>query len=98
MAHIHIHLQEGFSGEEVRVAIDREERMSREAHTKRVLSLAFHEEFEVVDGPHSVQVAIPSRKIEKQIDVDAHGDVYIGLGLREDGLRVHVRDSPFGYG
>lgn len=95
---VHIHLQEGFAGEEVRVAIDGEERLRREAHTRRVLSLAFHEAFEVRDGPHVVSVSVPSRRIDKQIDIDANGDVHIGVGLHEDDLHVRVRATPFGYG
>jgi hypothetical protein len=98
MPHIHIHLQEGFSGEEVRVAIDGEDRMCREARTRQVLSLAFHEAFEVADGPHTVDVAIPSRNIERRIEVEAKGDVHIGLGLRENELRARVSNTAFGYG
>ena len=82
----------------MRIAIDGEERLCREAHTRRVLSLAFHESFEVGEGPHVVKVSVPSRRIEREIDVDATGDVYIGLGLHEDDLRVRIRATPFGYG
>ena len=98
MGRLHVHLQEGFSGDEVRIAIDGEERLCREARSRRVLSLAFHETFEVEDGPHVVTVSIPSRGIEKQIDVDATAGVYIGLGLHDGDLRVRVRATPFGYG
>ena len=98
VARVHIHLQEGFTGEEVRVAIDGEEKLCREARTRRVLSLAFHEKLEVDDGPHVVEVSIPSRAIEKRIDVDVKGDVYIAIGLHDDGLRVRMRETPFGYG
>jgi hypothetical protein len=97
MATLHIDLQEGFAGEEVRVAIDGEERLCQEARTKRVLALASRHAFEAADGPHVVEIAIPSRGIEKRIEVDALGDVHIGIGLGDE-LRVRIRDSRFGYG
>ena len=99
MARLHIHLQEGFGGEDVAVTVDGEERLRRDdVRTRRVLGLAFHDAFEVADGPHIVKVSIPARGIEKAIDVDALGDVYVGLGLSGDDLRVRVTGTRFGYG
>ena len=99
VATLHLDLQEGFSGEEVGIAIDGEERLRREVRTRRVLSLASHDTFDVQDGPHVVVVSIPERGIEKRIEVEVKGDVYVGLGLRDEGdLRVRVQDTRFGYG
>jgi hypothetical protein len=99
MASLHIHLQEGFCGEEVVVTVDGEERLRKgDVRTRRMLALASHDTFDVAEGPHAVDISIPARGIEKRIDVDAQGDVYVGLGLASDGLRVRVRDTRFGYG
>jgi len=94
-----IHLQEGFEGDEVVVRIDGEERLRRDAvQTRKALALAEHVTFEVAAGQHVVEVSIPARGIEQRIDVDVADKLYVGMGLKDNELRVRVRDKQFGYG
>lgn len=99
MATLDIHLQEGFEGEEVVVRVDGEERLRRDAvRTRRALALAEHVSFDVDAGPRIVEVSIPTKSIEKRLEVEVRDRLYIGLGLAGDELRVRIRDKPFGYG
>ncbi|HWW61459.1 MAG TPA: hypothetical protein VN181_08840 [Thermoanaerobaculia bacterium] len=97
MPTLDIHLQEGFAGDEVIVRIDGEERLRRAAvHTRRALSLAEHVTFEVDAGAHVIDVSV--RGIERRIAVDVADKLYVGIGVKDDELRVRVRDKQFGYG
>jgi hypothetical protein len=99
MAKLGIHLQNGFDGDEVVVLANGNELMHRhDVSTRRILGLAVHEEFEVGNGPLSLDVSIPSRGIRKRIEVEEGQERYIGLSLENGDLRVIQRSTPFGYG
>jgi hypothetical protein len=100
MGKLGIHLQNGFDGDEVVVRVNGNELMRRnDVRTRRILGLAAHEEFEVGDGPLSLDVSIPGRGVEKHIELDEGGNErYVGLSLEDGDLRVIQRSTPFGYG
>ena len=99
MAKLGLHLQEGFTGEEVVVRVNGEERLRREGvRTRRVLGLAEHVELDVDDGPLSIEVSVPARGLEKRIELEADDKVYVGISLSGGDLRVITRKTAFGYG
>jgi hypothetical protein len=100
MPRLHLHFQEGFRGDDVVIRVDGEECLrlaglqSKPAHGYADLKNSV----EVAEGAHAVEISIPSRQIEKRIDVDAKGDLYIGIGLGPDEARVRIRHDAPGYG
>ena len=99
MAKLGIHLQDGFTGEEIVVKVNGEERLRRkDVRTRRVLGLAEHSEIDVDDGPLSIEVSVPSRGLEKHVNLEASDKVYVGISLAGDDVRVIARKTPFGYG
>ena len=99
MAKLGLHLQDGFSGDEIVIKINGEERMRREkVSTRRVLGLAEHAELDVEDGPLAIEVSMPARGLEKRVDLEASGEAYVGISLAGDDLRVITRKTPFAYG
>ena len=99
MARLGVHLQDGFSGDEVVVKVNGKERLRRSAvSTRRVLGLAERAEIEVEDGPLSIEISVPNRGLEKCVEIEASGEVHLGASLAGDGIRVITRDKPFGYG
>jgi hypothetical protein len=99
MSTLDIHLQEGFESDDVVVRIDGEEKLRRDAVvTRKAIALAEHVTFDVDDGPHTIDLSIPSRGIEKHVNVEVAGRLYVGIGLKGDELLVRVRDKQFGYG
>jgi hypothetical protein len=98
MAMLGIDLQEGFEGDEVVVKVNGEELFrSADVRTRRAAGLATHARFTVDDGPLSIEVSVPSRGIEKRIDVDARDRLFLGLSITGDDVRVIQRSQPFGY-
>ena len=96
MPTLHVDLQEGFTGHEVVVKVDGEERFRGEVRSKLALAIAAHLHFDVGDGPHTIEISIPDRGIAESIEVpDAH---HVGIGLGDAGLRVRMGQKPFGYG
>jgi hypothetical protein len=99
MAKLGLHLQEGFSDDEIVIKINGKERMRREkVSTRRVLGLAEHVEIDVDDGPLSIEVSMPAHGLEKRVELEASDKVYVGISRAGDDLRVITRKTPFGYG
>ena len=99
MTRLGLHLQEGFTGEEIVVKINGEERLRRKGvRTRRVLGLAEHVELDVAGGPLSIEVSVPARGLKKCIELEASDEVYVGISLTGDDLRMITRKKPFGYG
>ena len=99
MGKLTIHLQNGFESDDVVIASAGRELFRRAGvQTKRLLGLAEHATVDVPDGPLELDVAIPSRGIQRRIDLDASSDTHLGLSIEGDDLRVIKRDKPFGYG
>jgi hypothetical protein len=99
MAKLGIDLQDGFEGDDVVVKINGQEVMRRgDVSTKRILGLAGSHRAEVGNGPVTIEVSVPSRRIEHRLEVDASNDVYVGLSLVNGRLEPIIRKKPFGYG
>jgi len=96
MPTLHVDLQEGFTGHEVVVKIDGQERFRGEVRSKLALAIASHLQFDVGDGAHTIEISVPDRGIAESIEVhDAH---HVGIGIGDAGVRVRMREKPFGYG
>jgi len=99
MARLGIHLQKGFTDDEVVVRVNGEECLHRQGvRTRGVLGLAEHAELEVKGGPLSLEISVPSRGIEKRVELEASDETYVGISLTGEDLRVITRKTPFGYG
>ena len=99
MARLGIHLQDGFTGDEVVVKVNGEERLHRqEVRTRRVLGLAEHVELDVADGPLTIEVSLPARGLTRHLELTAEGEVYIGISLTGGELRMITSKKQFGYG
>ena len=99
MARLGIHFQDGFTGDEVAVRINGEERLHRDGvRTRRVLGLAEHAELAVDDGPLAIEISVPRRGLEKRIQLEASDEIYLGVSLTGNDLHVIIRKTPFGYG
>jgi hypothetical protein len=99
MTRLGIHLQGGFDGEEIVVKINGEERMRRAGvRTRRALGLAEHVELDAGDGPLAIEISVPTRGLEKRIELEPSHEVYLGVSLTAGDIRVITRKTPFGYG
>jgi hypothetical protein len=99
MAKLGIHLQDGFTGDEIAVRINGEERLHHDGvRTRRVLGLAEHTELAVDDGPLSIEISVPTRGLEKRIELEASDEVHLGVSLTGNDIQVITRKTPFGYG
>ena len=93
-----IDLQEGFEGEEVVVCVDGREAARRGGvRTKRTLGLADSLEVEVPEGTATVEIAVPSRKLEKSVEVHSGKTPYLGVSLSGGQITVLPYPEPFGY-
>lgn len=99
MATLYIHLQEGFTGEEVIIRVDGEERLHfGEVRTRRIVGRARRDALEVADGQHVFEICVPARGIEKRLEAAVRGELHVGIGLGTgDEPRVRVSETSFGY-
>jgi hypothetical protein len=94
-----IDLQGGFDEDEVVVIVNDEVLLRRQSViTKRVLGLAARTSFDLNDGPLEIEVSVPGRGLSKRLEAELSGELYLGVSLAADGVRIIVRHTPFGYG
>ncbi|MDQ3283739.1 MAG: hypothetical protein M3Q69_20245 [Acidobacteriota bacterium] len=99
MATLGIDFQDGFENDEVLVRIGGEERFHRSGvTTKRVLGLAAHTKFALPDSAASVEIAVPTRGLARQIEVELARDTYLGISITSGDIVVITRHQRFGYG
>lgn len=93
-----IDLQEGFEGEEVVIRVAGKEAARRGGvRTKRMLGLADSLEVEVPAGTASVEIAVPSKNLSKQVDVRPEETPYLGVSLSGGQINLLPYPEPFGY-
>ena len=99
MAMLHIHLQEGFSGEPVTIRLNGRTVVEKQSvKTRPQLGLA-----EIIDlsPPHgrlTLEIQVPAQVLSEILTLDPNRELYFGLSLRADGTLSHkVSESPFGY-
>jgi hypothetical protein len=99
MAVLHVHLQDGFSGEPVIIRVDGRVVAQRPSvKTRPQLGLAEIIELSPPDGRHSVEIQFPARMLSEAITLEPGRDLHLGVSLEADGTLSHqVSERPFGY-
>ena len=99
MATLHVHLQDGFTDDHVRIDVDGRVACDQpHVRTRPQLGLAEAFELEVPAGALAVRVQLPGRGVERSIVVDPSTTPYLGLSLSPDGELTHrLSDTTFGY-
>ena len=99
MATLHVHLQDGFTDDHVRVDVDGGTACDRtHVRTRPQLGLAEALELDVPAGAVTVRVQVAGRGVDRSIVVDAAETPYLGLSLSPAGELTHrVSDTTFGY-
>jgi len=99
MSVLHVHLQDGFSGEPVTIRLNGQTVVQKPSvKTRPQLGLA-----EIIDlsPPHgrvTLEIQVPAQVLSETITLDPSRDLYLGLSLQADGTLTHqVSESPFGY-
>jgi len=93
-----VDFQDGFVNDTVVLKIEGNE-VFREAHlsTSILLGLAGSFKTEVEAERISVEVEIPTKNLERVIEVDVLEDVYLGISVVDNSIDYVVSDEPFGY-
>lgn len=99
MAVLHVHLQDGFSGEPVRIRLDGKTVIENSAVTTRPqLGLAEIIPLELPAGRHTLEVQVPAHTQAETITLQPGQELHLGLSLGPDGgLSLRISESPFGY-
>jgi hypothetical protein len=99
MAVLHVHLQDGFSGEPVRIRLDGKTVIENPAVTTRPqLGLAELIPLELPAGRHTLEVQVPAHTQVQTFTLTSGQELHVGLSLNPDGgLSYRISESPFGY-
>jgi hypothetical protein len=98
MATLSIDLQEGFEGEEVIVRVDgREAARCRGVRTNRMLGLADSLAVQVPEDKATIEIAVPSRHLERRVEVRPGETPYLGVSLSSGQINLLPYPEPFGY-
>jgi hypothetical protein len=98
MTKLKIHLQEGFTGDEVII-----EEGGREIYHKQgvkthpLLGLADNVEHERKDGPIMLKVSVPTKGLTETIKLAAQSPSNLGLSIQGGKIKHHLSDTEFGY-
>jgi hypothetical protein len=97
MAVLHIALEEGFSDDEIVVAVDQAEVLHRAGVSTRMqLGLADATDATVDPGRHLVTVS--ARGSSRSIDIEVEDELFLGISLSRSGALEHrISREPFGY-
>lgn len=98
MATLNIALQEGFSGQQVVIRVDGEERVrADDVRTRMQTGLARAVAVEVDPGRHAVEVVAGDVATSLEVDVPEQAHVGVSLARSQDRFETRVSDRPFGY-
>jgi hypothetical protein len=93
-----IDLQEGFMDDTVAIRVgDREIFHQENVSTDFLLGVAGSVEARVPQGPVTVEVSVPSRRLFDVIKLDASPNAHLGVALREQQLQFRISDQSFTY-
>jgi hypothetical protein len=76
---------------------DREVFHQENVSTDFLLGMAGSVEARVPEGPVTVEVSVPSRRISDAIKLDVPPDAHLGVALREQQLQFRVQNKSFTY-
>lgn len=98
-ATVHVHLQEGFEAEPVRVSID--DRVVLDApqvRTKPQIGLAHTLEADTTAAHIVVHIELGRRHTARRVEVDPLRTPWVGVSVGENGeVQVRTQSEPFGY-
>jgi hypothetical protein len=98
MGTLHIHLQEGFEGDEVVVDTGGTAAYrTPEARTRPQLGVAEMAEVQVPDGEVEVTIRVPGRGLTRAVRVSVVGAAYLGVSLEGNRIETRVSAEGFGY-
>lgn len=88
----------GFAGDTVEVVIAGKQVFHKEdLSTDYSIGLAASFQAEVPAGPLAVRIAVPSRGLERTLELRGAGPQYVGVSVAGDALDCKVQDEPFQY-
>lgn len=98
-ATVHVHLQEGFEAEPVRVSIDDRVVLDDPAvRTKPQIGLAHTLEADTTAEHIVVHVELDRRHTERRVEVDPQRTPWVGVSVGHNGeVLVRMQSEPFGY-
>jgi hypothetical protein len=99
VALLHVALQEGFSHDEVFIAVGGSIRHRfADVTTKNQIGFADAVDLDVSAGVIDLRVRVPTRNIDQTVPVTLEASVYVGLSISVGGqLTSTISPSPFGY-
>jgi hypothetical protein len=93
-----IDLQEGFMDDNVVIQVDDVEVYNKDkVSTGFVLARADSLAVELPEGPATVRVMVPSKRLSGAIVLDVTPDVQLGVALVNDEIKFRVSDKLFPY-
>jgi hypothetical protein len=97
MALLHIALQEGFTGEPLRISVDGQEIFNKDlVRTRPQIGHADHIDTQHAPGP--VTIVVTARGSSATITHTLTGDAFIGVSITPDGHIIHrVSQDAFRY-
>ena len=96
---VHIALEEGFTNDQVSIAIDGKEvfRADR-VKTRMQIGLAHAFDVDVPQGPVRVQINLPSKNVAQSIDLEVTQELYLAVSVTQQGRVEHrISNEPSGY-
>ncbi len=98
MARLSISLEEGFDNDTVVVSVNGTEHYRRGGvSTKLQVGLADLFEVDAENGPVTIDVNLPVKRVSGRHEVDASSDLYVGVSVGGSGLRFRHSSQTFGY-
>ncbi len=95
---LHVALQDGFLDDAVVVRVNGEEvHREKGVSSDPRIGLAASFDLEAPQGPATLEIELPGRKLRKTIEVDATTAPYVGVTHVEGGIEFRVSERPFGY-
>jgi hypothetical protein len=100
LAVLHIHLQEGFTGDTVVVQVNGREVFHKDGvQTKLLLGYADTLEVQVPEASVNVEISVPSKNISETIIIERVSETpYLGVSIQAGKITYIKSNKPFGYG
>jgi hypothetical protein len=99
MPTLHVDLQSGFQNDVIELALDQRSFFSaQDVTTNLVIGLAETTQVDVAPGAQELQIDVKSRGLQTRVSIEVQqAEMYVGVSIVEQNLRVNVRNKPFGY-
>ncbi len=96
---LHFALEEGFTGEPVRIQVDGQVVLDRtDVKSRPETGLAALCETPQTVGDHTIEVSLPGRDLQKTVRVAVCRDTFVAFSVEEQGLtEPRISHDPFFY-